>query len=65
MEQVQAATKKYVRPESSAMLLVGDRSKVEAPLRELKLGDIVLLDINGRPVTTSTSAAPATPGRPE
>jgi zinc protease len=49
MEQIQSATKKHVRPDASAMLLVGDRAKVEAAVRELKLGDIVLVDVEGRP----------------
>ncbi len=49
--QIEAATKKYVRPDASAMLLVGDRAKVDGPLRELKLGDIVLLDVDGNPVS--------------
>jgi zinc protease len=52
MDQVQAATKKYVRPDSSSMLLVGDRSKVESAVRDLKLGEVVLLDINGKPAAT-------------
>jgi hypothetical protein len=30
------------------MLLVGDRAKIEAGLRELKLGDLVILDAEGK-----------------
>ena len=49
LEPVLAAVKKYVRPESAGMLLVGDRTKVEPALRDLKLGEVVLLDLEGRP----------------
>jgi zinc protease len=53
IEPVLAAVKKYVRPESSAMLLVGDRAKIAAGVRDLKLGEIVVLDPEGRASTTS------------
>jgi zinc protease len=47
---VNAAAAKYAAPTGTTLLLVGDRSKIEAGLRELKAGDIVLLDVEGRPV---------------
>ena len=50
LEQVLAAEKKYVNPASSAILLVGDRAKVEKDLKALNLGDVVLLDTEGKPV---------------
>jgi zinc protease len=53
IEAVTAAVKKYVRPGASAMLLVGDRSKIESAVRDLKLGEIVVLDVQGKPATTS------------
>jgi len=34
-----------------AQALVGDRAKIEAGLRELNAGDIVILDVEGKPVT--------------
>jgi zinc protease len=46
----EAAARKYAAPESFALLLVGDASKIEGPLRELKLGEIVRLDVEGRSV---------------
>jgi len=54
IEQVSAVTKKYARPEASSMLLIGDRSKIEAAVRDLKLGEIVLVDIEGKPVVAGT-----------
>jgi predicted Zn-dependent peptidase len=49
LEQVAGATKKYVRPEASSILLVGDRSKIESAVRDLKVGEIVVLDAEGKP----------------
>jgi hypothetical protein len=34
-------------------LVVGDRAKIEAGIRELALGDVTLLDADGRPQTTT------------
>ena len=45
------AAKKYARPERASMVLVGDRSKIEAGLRELKVGDVVIIDSEGKPAT--------------
>ncbi len=51
LEGARAAAVKYARPERAALLLVGDRARVEAGLNELKLGAIVFLDAEGKPVT--------------
>jgi hypothetical protein len=32
--------------------VIGDRAKVEAGIKELNLGDVVLLDADGRPKAT-------------
>ena len=55
LDQALAAVKKYVKPESAGLLLVGDRAKIEGPLRELKLREVVVLDVEGKPVTPSTA----------
>jgi zinc protease len=44
---VNAVAKKYVKPDASIMLLVGDLSKIEAGAREVIKGDIVTLDVEG------------------
>ena len=49
LADVQAAVKKYVLPARSSLLLVGDRAKIEAGLRELDAGEIVVLDVEGKP----------------
>ena len=51
------AAKKYAQPGQAALLLVGDRSKIEAKVRDLKLGEVVVLDVEGKPVTASTGTA--------
>jgi zinc protease len=48
LASVNSAAKKYAVPGSTMMLLVGDRAKIEAGLRELKLGDLVILDAEGK-----------------
>jgi zinc protease len=45
-----AAAKKYARPENASLLLVGDRAAIEAGVKELKLGEIVVVDVEGKPV---------------
>lgn len=49
LEAARAAVDKYARPEKAALLLVGDRAKIEPGLKELNLGEIVLLDAEGKP----------------
>jgi zinc protease len=51
LEAARAAAKKYAMPERATVLLVGDRAKIEAGVREVKLGEIVVLDAEGKPVT--------------
>lgn len=47
---VNAAAAKYAAPAGTSILLVGDLSKIEAGIRELNLGEIVILDVEGKPV---------------
>jgi zinc protease len=58
-----AAAKLYARPDRAAMILVGDRSKIEAKVRELKLGEVVVVDVEGRPVTGGAPAASSSSAR--
>ena len=41
---------KYAAPAGTSLLLVGDLSQIEAGIRELNLGEIVILDAEGKPV---------------
>lgn len=47
---VNATAAKYAAPAGTSILLVGDLSKIEAGIRELNLGEIVILDVEGKPV---------------
>ena len=47
---VNAAASKYAAVPGTSILLVGDLSKIEGGIRELNLGEIVLLDVEGKPV---------------
>ncbi len=51
LASVNAAAEKYATPSRATLLLVGDLSKIEPGVRELNLGDVVLIDTEGRPVT--------------
>jgi zinc protease len=48
--EVRAAASKYARVAGAGVLLVGDRAKIEPGLRELNLGEIVVLDAEGKAV---------------
>jgi zinc protease len=48
LDALNAVTKKYVTPSRTSTLLVGDWSKIEPGLRALDLGEIVLLDPEGK-----------------
>ncbi len=50
---VGAAAKLAIHPDNLVWVVVGDRSKIESGIRELKLGDIRLIDADGKPVGAS------------
>ena len=45
---VNAAAAKYGLPAGTSLLLVGDQSKIETGIRDLRIGEIVHLDVDGR-----------------
>lgn len=49
-EQVLDAARKYLDPDHLAIVIVGDRAKIEGPLAATKIAPIVLLDANGDPL---------------
>ncbi|MBK7707169.1 MAG: insulinase family protein [Acidobacteria bacterium] len=51
LADVNAIVQKYASVGGSSLLLVGDLSKIEAGIRELNLGEIVILDSEGKVVT--------------
>jgi len=55
LEAVGIATKRYVDPSRAVLLLVGDRAKIEPGIRSLGVGEIVVLDVEGRPIREAMS----------
>ena len=50
---VQAAAKAVIHPENLVWVVVGDRSKIEAGIRELNLGELRFIDVDGKPLGAS------------
>jgi len=46
---VNAAAKEVVRPDALTWVVVGDRTQIEKPVRELNIGALQVLDANGNP----------------
>lgn len=44
------AAKSTIRPDNLVWIVVGDRAKIEGPIRQLGLGEIKFLDPNGNPI---------------
>jgi zinc protease len=44
---VHAAARKYLQPDQLIVVAVGDRQKIEADLKNLKLGDVEYRDSEG------------------
>jgi zinc protease len=45
-----AAARKFIRPDQVVWIVVGDRSQIEAGIRELNLGELTPLDGDGNPL---------------
>jgi predicted Zn-dependent peptidase len=52
---VEAAAKQLIHPDQLTWVIVGDLKKIEAPVRALKLGDVQVLDADGKPVVAETA----------
>ncbi|HSK71740.1 MAG TPA: pitrilysin family protein, partial [Pyrinomonadaceae bacterium] len=50
LSAINAAAAKYANPTGTSLLLVGDLSQIEGGIRELNLGEIVILDVEGKPI---------------
>ncbi len=50
LEAVRAVAEKYAAAKSSTLLLVGDLSKIEPGVRQVVKGQIVVLDVEGKPI---------------
>ena len=47
---VEAAAKEIIQPNQLTWVIVGDLARIEAPIRALKLGQVQVLDADGKPV---------------
>ncbi len=57
---VDRVAREYITPEKMAMLVVGDRSQIEGPLKSLPFVEkIEQLDVEGNPVPATPRAKPA------
>ncbi|HZV24384.1 MAG TPA: insulinase family protein, partial [Luteimonas sp.] len=54
---VRAAAAEIIKPEALTWVIVGDLSKIEAPVRALDLGTIQVVDADGKPVASAPAAA--------
>jgi zinc protease len=49
-EDLTRVANKYIDPDHLAIVIVGDRKQIEAPLKATGIAPVVLLDVNGDPV---------------
>ena len=45
---IEAAARAVIKPDSLTWVIVGDLKKIEAPVRALKLGDVKVMDADGK-----------------
>jgi zinc protease len=50
VSDIEAIAKRVVRPDNLVWVVVGDRAKIEAGVRELNLGELKFLDADGKPM---------------
>jgi zinc protease len=50
VSDIEAIAKRVVRPDNLVWVVVGDRAKIEAGVRELNLGEVKFLDADGKPM---------------
>jgi len=54
-DDVLRVANKYIDPQHLAIVIVGDKSKIEGPLAATKIAPIVYLDLNGDPITSKVT----------
>lgn len=54
-DDVLRVANKYIDPQHLAIVIVGDRAKIEGPLAATKIAPIVYLDLNGDPITSKVT----------
>jgi zinc protease len=61
LDRVNQAARKYAVPSSATLLLVGDRNVIEPAIRTLDLGEIAILDAEGKPARADVSPSQRRP----
>ncbi len=51
LEQVNQSAKDHMRPDQMLWVVVGDREKIEQEIRKANLGELFIVDVDGKPVT--------------
>jgi zinc protease len=51
VDQITVAADEIIKPGNMVWVVVGDRQKIEARIRELELGEIAFLDVDGKPLS--------------
>jgi len=54
-DDVVRVARKYIDPDHLAILVVGDRAKIEGPLAATHIAPIVVLDVNGNPISAKVT----------
>ena len=49
-DEIAEAAEKYIRPDKMLYVIVGDAKSIEAGVRELNLGEVHVIDLDGNPV---------------
>ena len=55
LAEISEAADAVIKPDNLVWVVVGDREKIESRIRELEIGDIVLLDKDGNPLTPTVA----------
>ena len=50
LEQAREAARKYLTPDDAVAVIVGDRKKIEQPIRDLNLGEVSVMNARGERV---------------
>jgi hypothetical protein len=50
VEQAHEAARKYLTPDNAVAVIVGDLKQIEHPIRDLNLGEVLIMDARGKQV---------------
>ena len=50
LDEVNAVAREVIKPEALTWVVVGDRKRIEEPIRKLNLGELRFVDADGNPV---------------